>query len=159
MIYLCNVLRTSLQLVATKLSKIAERRNENTKNIKDMLKHEFLELTKKTDDQVSNIDYARVEALYNELDDMSKQEFCRLYTDDIPNLLSVAATVIRDLRGRVIKLENDKKTLTHRLIQNGDCGDLKGVYSISEIIKLKLDEDNMPEFTNEEVDYIKRYLQ
>lgn len=124
-----------------------------------MLKHEFLELTKKTDDQVSNIDYARVEALYNELDDMSKQEFCRLYTDDIPNLLSVAATVIRDLRGRVIKLENDKKTLTHRLIQNGDCGDLKGVYSISEIIKLKLDEDNMPEFTNEEVDYIKRYLQ
>lgn len=142
-----------------KLSKIAERRNENTKNIKDMLKHEFLELTKKTDDQVSNIDYARVEALYNELDGMSKQEFCRLYTDDIPNLLSVAATVIRDLRGRVIKLENDKKTLTHRLIQNGDCGDLKGVYSISEIIKLKLDEDNMPEFTNEEVDYIKRYLQ
>lgn len=142
-----------------KLSKIGERRNENTKNIKDMLKHEFLELTKKTDDQVSNIDYARVEALYNELDGMSKQEFCRLYTDDIPNLLSVAATVIRDLRGRVIKLENDKKTLTHRLIQNGDCGDLKGVYSISEIIKLKLDEDNMPEFTNEEVDYIKRYLQ
>lgn len=124
-----------------------------------MLKHEFLELTKKTDDQVSNIDYARVEALYNELDGMSKQEFCRLYTDDIPNLLSVAATVIRDLRGRVIKLENDKKTLTHRLIQNGDCGDLKGVYSISEIIKLKLDEDNMPELTTEEVDYIKRYLQ
>lgn len=36
-----------------------------------MLKHEFLELTKKTDDQVSNIDYARVEALYNELDGMS----------------------------------------------------------------------------------------
>lgn len=142
-----------------KLSKIGERRNENTKNIKDMLKHEFLELTKKTDDQVSNIDYARVEALYNELDDMSKQEFCRLYTDDIPNLLSVAAKVIRDLRGRVIKLENDKKTLTHRLIQNGDCGDLKGVYSISEIIKLKLDEDNMPELTTEEVDYIKRYLQ
>ena len=124
-----------------------------------MLKHEFLELTKKTDDQVSNIDSARVEALYNELDDMSKQEFCRLYTDDIPNLLSVAAKVIRDLRGRVIKLENDKKTLTHRLIQNGDCGDLKGVYSISEIIKLKLDEDNMPELTTEEVDYIKRYLQ
>lgn len=124
-----------------------------------MQKHEFLELTKKTDDQVSNIDYARVEALYNELDDMSKQEFCRLYTDDIPNLLSVAATVIRDLRGRDIKLKNDKKTLTHRLIQNGDCGDLKGVYSISEIIKLKLDEDNMPEFTGEEVDYIKRYLQ
>ena len=142
-----------------KLSKIGERRNENTKNIKDMLKHEFLELTKKTDDQVSNIDSARVEALYNELDDMSKQEFCRLYTDDIPNLLSVAAKVIRDLRGRVIKLENDKKTLTHRLIQNGDCGDLKGVYSISEIIKLKLDEDNMPELTTEEVDYIKRYLQ
>ena len=65
-----------------------------------MLKHEFLELTKKTDDQVSDIDYARIEALYNELDDMSKQEFCRLYTDDIPNLLSVAARIIQDLRKR-----------------------------------------------------------
>lgn len=142
-----------------KLSKIAERRNENTKNIKAMLKKEFLELTKKTDEQVSDIDYARVEALYNELDDMSKQEFCRLYTDDIPNLLSVAAKVIRDLRGRIVKLEDDKMTLTHRFIQNDDYEDLKGVYTTSEIIKLKLDEDNMPDLTDEKVGYIKRYLQ
>lgn len=100
-----------------------------------MLKHEFLELTKKTDDQVSDIDYARVEALYNELDDMSKQEFCRLYTDDISNLLSVAAKVIRDLRGRIVKLKDDKMTLTHRFIQNDDYEDLKGVYTTSEIMR------------------------
>ena len=142
-----------------KLSKIAERHNENTKNIKEMLKHEFLELTKKTDDQVSDIDYARVEALYNELDDMSKQEFCRLYTDDIPNLLSVAAKVIRDLRGRVAKLQDDKDTLTQRFIDNDNYGDLEGVYTTAEIIKLKLGEDHMPDLTDEEVDYIKRYLQ
>ena len=74
-----------------------------------MLKHEFLELTKKTDDQVSDIDYARIEALYNELDDMSKQEFCRLYTDDIPNLLSVAARIIQDLRWSIAQLKDDKK--------------------------------------------------
>lgn len=38
-----------------KLSKIAERHNENTKNIKAMLKKEFLELTHKTDDEVSDL--------------------------------------------------------------------------------------------------------
>ena len=125
-----------------------------------MLKREFLELTKKTDDQVSDIDYARVEALYNELDDMSKQEFCRLYTDNIPNLLSVAAKVIRDLRGRVAKLQDDKNTLTQRFIENDNYDDLKGVYTTAEIIKMKIgDGGNMPDLTDEEVDYIKRYLQ
>ena len=124
-----------------------------------MLKHEFLELTKKTDDQVSDIDYARIEALYNELDDMSKQEFCRLYTDDIPNLLSVAARIIRDLRGRIVKLEDDKNTLTQRFIDNDNYGDLEGVYTTAEIIKMKINEDCMPELTNEEVDYIKSHLQ
>lgn len=124
-----------------------------------MLKHEFLELTKKTDDQVSDIDYARVESLYNELDDMSKQEFCRLYTDDIPNLLSVAAKAIRDLRERIAKLQDDKKKLTHRLIQNWAYEALKGVYTTSEIIKMKIEKGHAPNLTNEEVDYIKSHLQ
>lgn len=124
-----------------------------------MLKREFLELTKKNDDQVSDIDYARVEALYNELDDMSKQEFCRLYTDDIPNLLSVAARLIRDLRGRIVKLEDDKNTLTQRFIDNDNYGDLEGVYTTAEIIKMKVNEGCMPYLTNEEVDYIKSHLQ
>lgn len=124
-----------------------------------MLKHEFLELTEKTDDDISDIDYARIEALYNELDDMSKQEFCRLYTDDVPNLLSVAARIIRDLRGRIVKLEDDKKTLTQRFIDNDNYGDLEGVYTTAEIIKMKVNEDCMPELTNEEVDYIKSHLQ
>ena len=124
-----------------------------------MLKKEFLELTHKTDDEVSDIDYARVEILYNELDDMSKQEFCRLYTDDVPNLLYAAARVILDLREHIAKLEDDKKTLTHRFIQNDDYEDLKGVYTTSEIIKLKLYTDDMPDLTDDEVDYIKRYLQ
>lgn len=123
-----------------------------------MLKHEFLELTKKTDDQVSDIDYARIEALYNELDDMSKQEFCRLYTDNIPNLLSVAARIIQDLRWSIAQLKDDKKKLTHRLIQNCDYEALKGVYTTSEIIKLKIEEGHAPNLTNDEVDYIKRYL-
>ena len=145
-------------MFVAKLSKIAERHNENTKNIKAMLKKEFLELTKKTDDQVSDIDYARVEALYNELDDMSKQEFCRLYTDDVPNLLYAAAKVILDLREHIAKLEDDKKTLTHRFIANDDYEDLNGVYTTAEIIKMKIGEDHMPDLTDEEVDYIKRYL-
>ena len=124
-----------------------------------MLKHEFLELTKKTDDQVSDIDYARVEALYNEIGELSKQEFCQLYTDDIPNLLSVAARIIRDLRGRIVKLEDDKNTLTQRFIDNDNYGDLEGGYTTAEIIKMKVNEDCMPDLTNEEVDYIKSHLQ
>lgn len=125
-----------------------------------MLKKEFLELTHKTDDQVSDIDYARVEALYNELDDMSKQEFCKLYTNDIPNLLSVAARVIQDLRGHIVTLEEDKRTLTHRIIANDDYEDLKGVYTTAQIIKMKIsDGDNLPDFTDEEVDYMKSHLQ
>lgn len=126
---------------------------------KAMLKKEFLELTHKTDDEVSDIDYAGVEALYNELDDMSKQEFCRLYTDDVPNLLYAAAKVILDLREHIAKLEDDKKTLTHRFIANDDYEDLNGVYTTAEIIKLKIGEDNMPDLTEDEIEYIKRYLQ
>lgn len=146
-------------MFVAKLSKIAERHNENTKNIKAMLKQEFLKLTGKTDDELSDIDYSRIEALYNELDSLDKQEFCHLYTDDVPNLLSVAALAIRNLRKHIAKLEDDKKTLTHRFIKNDDYEDLQGVYTTSEIIKMKIDEDHMPYLTDDEVDYIKRYLQ
>ena len=124
-----------------------------------MLKKEFLELTHKTDNEVSDEDYQKIESLYNELDDMSEQEFCKLYTDDIHNLLSVAAKVIRDLMEHIAKLQDDKDKLTQRFIENDDYDDLKGVYTTAEIIKMKIDEDNMPDLTDEEVDYIKRYLQ
>ena len=122
-----------------------------------MLKREFLKLTGKTDDELSGIDFSRID-LYNELDSLDKQEFCHLYTDDVPNLLSVAALAIRNLRKHIAKLEDDKKTLTHRFIQNGNYEDLKGVYTTAEIIKMKIGEDHMPDLTDEEVDYIKRYL-
>lgn len=125
-----------------------------------MLKKEFLELTHKTDSEVSDEDYSRIEALYNELDDMSEQEFCKLYTKDIPSLLSEAAKLIRDLREHIVKLQDDKKTLTQRFIENDNYDDLKGVYTTAEIIKMKIDEDHMlVNLTDDEIDYIKRYLQ
>lgn len=123
-----------------------------------MQKQEFLKLTGKTDDELSDIDYSRIEALYNELDSLDKQEFCHLYTDDVPNLLSVAALAIRNLREDIVKLVDDKKTLTQRFIQNDNYEDLKGVYTTAEIIKMKIGEDHMPDLTDDEVDYIKRYL-
>lgn len=90
---------------------------------------------------------------------MSKQEFCRLYTDDVPNLLYAAAKLIRDLREHIVKLQDDKDTLTQRFIDNDNYDDLKGVYTVRQIIKMKIGEDHMlVNLTDDEVDYIKRYL-
>ena len=123
-----------------------------------MLKHEFLKLTGKTDDELSDIDFDRIEALYNELDSLHKQEFCHLYTDDVPSLLYTAAVAIRILKVSIAALKDDKKKLAQRLIQNYDYEALKGVYTTSEIIKMKIEEGHAPNLTNDEVDYIKRYL-
>lgn len=123
-----------------------------------MLKKEFLELTQKTDEEVSDIDYARIEALYNEIDDIDKQEFCRLLTDDLPNLLSVAAKVIADLRKKNQKLLSDKHKLTESLLANSDYESLAKVYSKKDIIIMKLNEDDEVYLDDDDIDYIRKNL-
>lgn len=123
-----------------------------------MLKKEFLELTHKTDEEVSDIDYARIEALYNEIDDIDKQEFCRLLTDDLPNLLSVAAKVIRDLKERKQTLLSDKQKLTECLLANSDYESLAKVYSKKDIIIMKLNEEDDVFLDDDDIDYIRENL-
>ena len=66
-----------------------------------MLKKEFLELTHKTDNEVSDEDYQKIESLYNELPFMDKQDFCDLLINDLPSLLAEATKRIRIMQAHV----------------------------------------------------------
>lgn len=123
-----------------------------------MLKKEFLELTHKTDEEVSDIDYSRIDALYNELNDMDKQEFCRLLIDDLPNLLSVAAKTIRDLKEENLTLLSDKHKLTESLLANSDYKSLLRVYSRKDVIIMKINEDDEVLLDDDDIDYIRKNL-
>lgn len=140
-----------------KLSKIAERHNENTKNIKAMLKKEFLELTHKTDSEVNDEDYQKIESLYNELPGMDKQAFCDLLINDIPSLLAEATKRIRIIQARVKQLEDDKEKLTEGILTY-ECTDaLHTVYGLKGTIIMKF--DRSLSLDAEEAEYVREYLQ
>lgn len=61
-----------------------------------MTKEEFLKLT--TIFEMSDEDFERVNGAYMELESMDKQEFCKLYTEDMPRLLGMLAGVISRYR-------------------------------------------------------------
>lgn len=126
-------------MFTAKLSKIAERHNENTKNIKAMFKKEFLELTHKTDNEVSDEDYQKIESLYNELPDMSKQDFCDLLMNDVASLLAEAAKEIREVQVHAGQLEIDKERLTEGILTYEYTDALHMVYGLKGAIKMKLD--------------------
>lgn len=54
-----------------------------------MTKEEFLKLT--TIFEMSDEDFEKVNSAYMELPNMTKQEFCKLYTEDMPRLLGMIA--------------------------------------------------------------------
>ena len=61
-----------------------------------MTKEEFLKLTGIR--QMSDEDFEKVNSAYMELPNMDKQEFCKLYTEDMPRLLGMMARVIISIR-------------------------------------------------------------
>lgn len=61
-----------------------------------MTKEEFLKLT--TIFEMSDEDFDRVNSAYMELESMDKQEFCKLYAEDMPRLLGMMAGVIISIR-------------------------------------------------------------
>lgn len=61
-----------------------------------MTKEEFLNLT--TIFAMDDEDFDRVNSAYMELDGMDKQEFCKLYTEDMPRLFGMLAGVISRYR-------------------------------------------------------------
>lgn len=66
-----------------------------------MTKEEFLNLT--TIFAMDDEDFDRVNGAYMELDGMDKQEFCKLYTEDMPRLLGMLAGVISRYRCEAMK--------------------------------------------------------
>lgn len=61
-----------------------------------MTKEEFQKLT--TIFEMSDEDFEKVNSAYMELPNMDKQEFCKLYTEDMPRLLGMLAGVINRYR-------------------------------------------------------------
>lgn len=104
-----------------------------------MLKKEFLELTHKTDSEVSDEDYQKIESLYNEFPGMDKQDFCDLLINDIPSLLAEATERIRIMQAHVKQLEDDKEKLTEGILTYEDTDALHTVYGLKGTIKMKLD--------------------
>lgn len=61
-----------------------------------MTKEEFQNLT--TIFEMSDEDFEKVNSAYMELPNMDKQEFCKLYTENMPRLLGMMAGVISNIR-------------------------------------------------------------
>lgn len=61
-----------------------------------MTKEEFQKLT--TIFEMSDEDFDRVNSAYMELENMGKQDFCLLYTENMPRLLGMLAGVISKYR-------------------------------------------------------------
>ncbi len=122
-----------------------------------MLKKEFLELTHKTDNEVSDEDYQKIESLYNELPFMDKQDFCDLLINDLPSLLAEATKRIRIMQAHVKQLEDDKAKLTEGILTY-ECTDaLHTVYGLKGTIKMKLDRGLS--LDADETKYVKAHLQ
>nr|DAO86263.1 MAG TPA: hypothetical protein [Caudoviricetes sp.] len=81
-----------------------------------MTKEEFQKLT--TIFEMSDEDFEKVNSAYMELPNMDKQEFCKLYTEDMPRLLGMMARVISNIR-RVAKRNIDCiDAITPRVMQS-----------------------------------------
>ena len=122
-----------------------------------MLKKEFLELTHKTDNEVSDEDYQKIESLYNELPFMDKQAFCDLLINDLPSLLAEATERIRIMQAHVKQLEDDKEKLTEGILTYEYTDALRTVYGLKGTIKMKLDRGLSLDAA--EAEYVKAHLQ
>lgn len=122
-----------------------------------MLKKEFLELTHKTDNEVSDEDYQKIESLYNELPGMDKQDFCDLLINDLPSLLAEATESIRIMQAHVKQLEDDKAKLTEGILTYEYTDALHTVYGLKGTIKMKLDRGLSLDAA--EAEYVKAHLQ
>lgn len=119
-----------------------------------MQKQEFENLTHLTN--VSDKDYRKIEALYEELCNLDKQTFCEFLTNDLASLCAEAAKEISYWHGRTEDLEADNKMLANALVKLGDYDTLSEVYDIKTIIGMKL-EAGEP-LNKEELNYIKLNL-
>lgn len=120
-----------------------------------MQKQEFENLTHMKG--VSDKDYRKFEALYEELCNLDKQTFCEFLTNDLPNLCAEAAKEISYWHGRTEDLEADNKMLANALVKLGDYDTLSEVYDTKTVIAMKL-QHGLLMLSDEEVEYVKKNL-
>ena len=121
-----------------------------------MLKKEFLDLTHKTDDEVSDEDYQKYESLYMDLGGMSKEKFCKLLINDLPNLCMYAHAQIINQQTKNRLLEQDKRILAKGILNYEFANALRKVYELKDIIKMKL--DNGLSLDEDEAKYVMEHL-
>lgn len=81
-----------------------------------MTKEEFQNLTGIF--EMSDEDFEKVNSAYMELENMGKQDFCKLYTEDMPRLLGMLAGVISKYRRVAQKNIDCIDAITPRVIQS-----------------------------------------
>lgn len=125
-----------------------------------MQKQEFISLCGQYNpgafESITDMDYRKYEALYDELDNLSKQKFCEFLTNDLPNLCAEAAEEISYWHGRTEDLEADNKMLANALVKFGDYDTPSEVYDTKTVIAMKLQHGFL--LSDEEVEYVKKNL-
>lgn len=119
-----------------------------------MQKQEFENLTHLTN--VSDKDYRKIEALYEELCNLDKQTFCEFLTNDLASLCAEAAEEISYWHGRAEDLKADNKMLANALVKFGDYDTPSEVYDTKTVIAMKLQHGIL--LSDEEVEYVKKNL-
>lgn len=125
-----------------------------------MQKQEFISLCGQYNpgvfESITDMDYRKYEALYDELDDLSKQKFCELLMTNTKQLLAEAAKDISYWRGRTEDLEEEKNTMGKALVDHGDYDTLSEVYDTKTVISIKLEHGDR--LDDGELEYIRLNL-
>lgn len=127
-----------------------------------MQKQEFLDLCQAQDPEafkngLDDKEYRKYEALYEELTNLDKQEFCCLLMTDIPELLDEAAKEISYWCGLAEEYRDDRHKLADALALRGGYDTIREVYDMKTAINMKL--ANADPLNEEERQYIKKNLQ
>lgn len=129
-----------------------------------MTKEEFQNLT--TIFEMSDEDFEKVNSAYMELPNTTKQEFCKLYTEDLPRLLGIMARVISTNRRVAQKNIDCIDAITPRVLQSYHEDTLEPLADALDIIEKSIGSRRFilckarysSLFTDAECDYLEHFL-
>ena len=129
-----------------------------------MTKEEFQNLT--TIFEMSDEDFEKVNSAYMELENMDKQDFCKLYTENMPRLLGMMARVISNIRCVAQKNIDCIDAITPRVMQSYHEDTLEPLADALDIIEESIGPRRFilckawysSLFSDEDCDYLERCL-